>query len=42
MSASLKHDDPFARRGGRASLLYELGCAFAERIALAGSIGGSV
>ena len=29
-----KHDDPFARLGERASLLYELGCAFAERIAL--------
>jgi signal transduction histidine kinase len=30
----LKHDDPFARLGDRASLLYELGCAFAERIEL--------
>jgi histidine kinase len=34
MTSSLKHDDPFARLGERASLLYELGCAFAERIAL--------
>lgn len=30
--SGLKHDDPFARLGERASLLYELGCAFAERI----------
>ena len=34
MTSGLKHDDPFARLGGRASLLYELGCAFAERIEL--------
>ena len=26
-----RHDNPFARLGDRASLLYELGCAFAER-----------
>lgn len=29
-----KHDNPFARLGERASLLYELGCRFAERIEL--------
>src|SRR5512143_3266389 len=34
MTTGLKHDDPFARLGERASLLYELGCAFAERIEL--------
>ena len=34
MTSALKHDDPFTRLGERASLLYELGCAFAERIDL--------
>jgi signal transduction histidine kinase len=34
VTTGLKHDDPFARLGERASLLYELGCAFAERIEL--------
>ena len=29
--SDVKHDNPFARLGERASLLYELGCAFAER-----------
>jgi serine phosphatase RsbU (regulator of sigma subunit) len=30
----MQHDNPFARLGERASLLYELGCAFAARIEL--------
>ena len=30
----IKHDNPFARLGERASLLYDLGCLFAERTAL--------
>lgn len=29
--SDVTHDNPFARLGERASLLYELGCAFAER-----------